>query len=72
MSGASHEPRNELKPGQFGPNLSTAPPQPGEFKTHVLAGLDWAFANKQNCSAQTVLIYAWNEHSEGGFITQQQ
>ena len=34
----------------------------------MLAGLDWAFANKQNCSAQSVLICAWNEHSEDGFI----
>ena len=67
MSGANHEPRHELKPEQFGPN-HYRDPRPGEFKAHVLAGLDWAFSNKTNCSAQSVLIYAWNEHSEGGFI----
>jgi len=67
MSGASHEPRHGLKPAQFGPN-HYRDPEPGEFKAHVAAGLDWAFANPKNCPAQSVLIYAWNEHSEGGFI----
>jgi len=67
MSGASHEPRHESKPEQFGPD-HYCEPAAGEFKSHVLSGLDWAYANKKNCPAQSVLIYAWNEHSEGGFI----
>ena len=67
MSGASHEPRHEVNPKQFGPD-HYRDPEPSEFKTHVLAGLDWAFAHRRNCPAQSVLIYAWNEHSEGGFI----
>ena len=67
MSGASHEPRHELHPEQFGAQHYREP-APGEFKAHLLAGLDWAFAHQKNCPAQSVLIYAWNEHSEGGFI----
>ncbi len=67
MSGASHEPRHELHPEQFGAQHYREP-APGAFKAHVLAGLDWAFAHRKNCPAQSVLIYAWNEHSEGGFI----
>ena len=67
MSGASHEPRHAAQPENFGPQHYREPEQ-GEFKAHVLSGLDWAFTNKKNCPAQSVLIYAWNEHSEGGFI----
>ncbi|MDH4444947.1 MAG: hypothetical protein QE267_07440 [Akkermansiaceae bacterium] len=67
MSGASHEPRHAAQPDQFSAGHYREP-APGEFKSHVLSGLDWAFLNKKNCPAQSVLIYAWNEHSEGGFI----
>ena len=65
MSGASHEPRHVANPEKFGPQ-HYCEPEPGEFKAHVLSGLDWAYANRKNCPAQSVLIYAWNEHSEGG------
>ncbi len=67
MSGASHEPRHEKSPEQFGPQHYLEP-EPGEFKSLVLSGLHWAYDNKKNCPAQSLLIYAWNEHSEGGFI----
>ncbi|MGB8166230.1 MAG: hypothetical protein WCF18_01985, partial [Chthoniobacteraceae bacterium] len=67
MSGASHEPRHAANPDRFGPQHYLEP-EPGEFKSHLLSGLDWTFANRKNCPAQSVLIYAWNEHSEGGFI----
>jgi hypothetical protein len=67
MSGASHEPRHERNPEQFGPDYYLEP-EPGEFKSLVLSGLTWVHRNKKNCPAQSLLIYAWNEHSEGGFI----
>lgn len=67
MSGASHEPRHEINPDHFGPQHYLEP-EPGEFKSLVLSGLNWAYGNKKNCPAQSLLIYAWNEHSEGGFI----
>ncbi|MEI6871251.1 MAG: hypothetical protein WCL08_03120 [Verrucomicrobiota bacterium] len=67
MSGASHEPRHEVNPEQFGA-AHYREPEPGEFQSLVLSGLNWVSANKKNCPAQSVLVYAWNEHSEGGFI----
>lgn len=67
MSGASHMPRHEATPEQFGPEYYEEP-MPGEFKTHVQAGLDWVASHSKNCQARSVLIYAWNEHSEGGRI----
>lgn len=67
MSGADHTPRHKKQPQAFGPEHYREP-LAGEFKAQVLASLDWAFTNRKNCGAQSVLIYAWNEHSEGGFI----
>jgi hypothetical protein len=30
--------------------------------------MDWVARHPSNCAANSVLIYAWNEHSEGGRI----
>lgn len=67
MSGASHLPRHEARPKRFGSQYYREP-LPGEFKAHVLAGMDWVANHPENCAANSVLIYAWNEHSEGGRI----
>ena len=67
MSGASHQPRHEARPKSFGAQRYLEP-LPGEFKAHVLAGMDWVAEHPENCAANSVLIYAWNEHSEGGRI----
>jgi hypothetical protein len=67
MSGADHTPRHEARPEQFGPQHYEEPLS-GEFMSHVQAGLDWTAEHPENCEAQSVLIYAWNEHSEGGRI----
>jgi hypothetical protein len=42
--------------------------KPEEVAAHVAAGLDWVRQHRAMCPADTVLIYAWNELSEGGWI----
>jgi hypothetical protein len=44
-------------------------PTTNELTTHVQNAIDWAKSKKTtNCPAQAVLIYAWNEHDEGGWL----
>jgi hypothetical protein len=39
-----------------------------EVAAHLKAGLDWVKNNPKYSKPNTVIIYAWNECSEGGFI----
>lgn len=39
-----------------------------EVAAHLKAGLDWVKTNPKYSTPNTVIIYAWNECSEGGFI----
>ena len=39
-----------------------------EMAKHLIAGLDWVKNNPAYARPNTVIIYAWNECSEGGFI----
>jgi hypothetical protein len=41
---------------------------PEEVAAHLAAGLDWVRQHPAMCPANTVVIYAWNELSEGGWI----
>lgn len=43
-------------------------PTPRELAEHVHDALDWVVENRPRCPAQAVIIYAWNEHDEGGFL----
>lgn len=43
-------------------------PEPGELTDLVTSAFDYVAAHSAKCESNTVLIYAWNEHSEGGFI----
>jgi hypothetical protein len=51
-----------------GPNGWVVMPTPAELAGHVKEGLDWVTANAVAADAKTVLVYAWNEFAEGGFI----
>ncbi len=42
--------------------------KPEEVAAHVAAGLDWVRQHPALCPANTLIIYAWNELSEGGWI----
>jgi hypothetical protein len=41
---------------------------PAELAGNLKAALDWTRANRSTCQADTVLVYAWDEFSEGGWI----
>ena len=45
-----------------------APPTPQELTDHLKSTLDWVKANPSTCPANAVLIYAWNEFAEGGWL----
>lgn len=43
-------------------------PTPEEFAAHLEASLEYVAMHKQQIPANTVLIYAWNEFDEGGWL----
>jgi hypothetical protein len=43
-------------------------PTPTEMARHLTDAQDWTRSNVAAAPAQTVLIYAWNEHDEGGWL----
>ncbi|MBM3497218.1 MAG: hypothetical protein FJX74_00985 [Armatimonadetes bacterium] len=67
MSGANWVPRARVMPQLF-PNWNWLEPEPGELGAHLAAGLDYVAEHPAQCPANTALMYAWNEHSEGGFL----
>ena len=42
--------------------------QPAEVASAVKSALDWNRENSDTARAQTVLVYAWNEYDEGGWL----
>ena len=43
-------------------------PEPEELAAHLGKAIEWSKANPDVVAAQAVLIYAWNEFDEGGWI----
>ncbi len=43
-------------------------PLPGELATRVEKSFDFISDHLQNCKAQVIFAYSWNEHSEGGTL----
>ena len=43
-------------------------PQPNELAAHLKRAIQWSEANPDVTKAQVVLIYAWNEFDEGGWL----
>lgn len=41
---------------------------PGEIATHLTRAIDFVRANANICQAQTIVVYGWNEHDEGGWL----
>lgn len=66
MSGANGVPR--YKEGGAFPMWDWTEPAPGELTAHLFGAFDYVAANPAKCEANTVIMYAWNEHSEGGFL----
>ncbi len=44
------------------------PPTPAELATHLENALDWVGKHADICNANAVLVYAWNELNEGGWL----
>ena len=43
-------------------------PTPKELAAHIEDAMRWVIAKPDRCPAQTIIIYAWNEHDEGGWL----
>ncbi|HOZ46459.1 MAG TPA: glycoside hydrolase family 99-like domain-containing protein [Candidatus Hydrogenedentes bacterium] len=43
-------------------------PRPEELGAHLEKAVQWCRANRDTAKAQAILIYAWNEFDEGGWI----
>ena len=41
---------------------------PSEIAGHIRDAISWVKANPSASEANTILIYAWNEHAEGGWL----
>ncbi|MCX7888015.1 MAG: hypothetical protein N3B01_12285 [Verrucomicrobiae bacterium] len=75
MSGWDRRPRVEhpvpwepwQKPG-IGLDRYYRMPTPSELAEHIQQAVDWVDAHPEQCPARVVLIYAWNEHDEGGWL----
>ena len=47
----------------------TVPPTPAELANHLADALEWTSSHLTTATpARTVLIYAWNENDEGGWL----
>ena len=42
--------------------------EPGEIADHLKRAIDFVKSHQKMCPAQAVIIYAWNEYDEGGWI----
>lgn len=42
--------------------------KPGELAAHIVNGLNWLMNNRTSAPAQCILVYAWNEFDEGGWL----
>lgn len=67
MSGANGMPRYTGPGGEF-PKWDWTEPEPGDLAAHLTGAFDYVAAHPVKCEANTVIMYAWNEHSEGGFL----
>lgn len=76
MAGFDRRPRIERpvpweastqRPG-FGANVCVTPPTNAEMVTHLQAAANYVSANPSICPSTAALIYAWNEHDEGGWL----
>lgn len=44
------------------------PPTPGELAIHLYTAIEWVRNNPESAEANVVIIYAWNESDEGGWL----
>lgn len=44
-------------------------PTPAQLAAHVQSAMDWVTAHPAEAAAGLIIIYAWNENDEGGWLT---
>ena len=54
--------------GDPGANAWVQRPTPGELAYHITEAKNWCYANPTVATANTAIVYAWNEFDEGGWI----
>jgi hypothetical protein len=55
-------------PAQQKPLIDATTATPEELAAHVREAIAWTRANRAINPANTIIIYAWNEHDEGGWL----
>jgi hypothetical protein len=55
-------------PAQQKPLLDSVTATPEELASHILEAIEWTAANRDLNPANALIIYAWNEHDEGGWL----
>lgn len=55
-------------PEQQTPLVDSVTATPEELATHIREAVQWTRANRDLNPSNTVVIYAWNEHDEGGWL----
>lgn len=55
-------------PAQQKPLVDAVTATPDELAAHLREAIEWTKANRNLNPANALLIYAWNEHDEGGWI----
>ena len=71
-TGWDPQPRVQSSPAytyaSYGASSGTTEPTPGELAAQLQSAINWDATNSSSAPAQAVLMYAWNEISEGGRI----
>ena len=55
-------------PARQKPLIDATTATPGELAAHLRAAVEWTKVNRDLNPANAILIYAWNEHDEGGWL----
>ena len=55
-------------PARQKPLIDATIATPGELAAHLRAAVEWTKANRDLNPANAIIIYAWNEHDEGGWL----
>jgi hypothetical protein len=55
-------------PAQQKPLIDSVTATPDELAAHIREAIEWTKANRDINPANAVIIYAWNEHDEGGWL----
>lgn len=55
-------------PAQQKPLIDATTATPDEIAEHLREAIDWTQANRDLNPANAIIIYAWNEHDEGGWL----